>query len=194
MALKQKQARYILGFIFLSILVIFLITVIFLNNRTTAYEIEFIDFGIETVVRQQLNKPFQPLTSDDVLIIEHFSAPASNVEVNSLEDVIYFKNLVTLAVPNSTITDESLKYITNLKNLNTLDLWKNKITDEGLSNIVKIVSLRLLSLGMNDISDKGLIHLRNLRNLYGLDLSETNVTDSGINNLKLYLPNTRISY
>ncbi len=107
-------------------------------------------------------------------------------DIQSLSDLAYFPNLVTLEISGHGISDISI--IANLTSLTTLELTYDNISD--ISPLSGLTSLTYLSLRMNRISDVS--PLSGLTGLEYLDFYGNNVSDisslSGLTALKeLYI-------
>ncbi|MGG1397301.1 leucine-rich repeat domain-containing protein [Bacillus salipaludis] len=144
------------------------------NNSTTDQEGQntevFInDPYLEWIIRVQLDKKTEPLTTADLEKITGISA--ENAQITSLEGLEYAKNLEVLHISNNKISD--LSPLQNLTKLKTISLKGNEISNiDDLSNLN---ALERVELSKNEITN--IQALANKPKLTELDLNENNVSD-----------------
>lgn len=169
------------------------------------------DRGLETVIREELQKPLGDITKDDMLKLEKLNGyqeytegPPSKSIISSLEGLQFATNLKTLDLTRNYLDD--ISPLSNLKNLTSLNLFANDVEDisplAGLTNLThldlywnhritdisaleNLTSLTYLDLGGNKITD--ISPLKDLLNLTKLNLNTNKVADistlSDLNNL-----------
>lgn len=134
----------------------------------------------------------------EALAVRGMDAAEENlIEVSSIKDLEYCKNLKTLTISSGEIPDdnEEIRYskgaikdltpLSNLKKLELLRLSHNEISD--VSPLKDLTGLKYLYISHNNISDISL--LKNLANLESFDFAVNKITDMSIvenfKNLKL---------
>ncbi|MCF7944255.1 MAG: leucine-rich repeat domain-containing protein [Spirochaetia bacterium] len=162
------------------------------DDDTENSSISIEDSNLEQAIRDEVNKPTDELTEDDVAEITELDA--MNMEIQSLEGIQHLKSLVWLQLAENNIED--ITPLENLTDLESLFLWKNEIDD--ISPLENLTKLRALFLQNNNISD--LSPLEHLDNLEELLLWDNNFSQSHLNylsdlsNLKtLSIPDNNIS-
>lgn len=155
--------------------------------------------NFENVIRKILLKPTSDIYLSDLYKITSLNLDYRDIE--SLEDIVHFKNLKWLSCQSNQISDISyLKelpdlqalYLNNnkikeidslkeLKKLKELSLWSNDISD--ISPLSGLTEIKTLYLGSNKIKD--ISSLEKMINLEYLDLSYNDISDiSGLKGLK----------
>src|SRR5258708_36041705 len=90
---------------------------------TTAQDVSIPDPGLEAAIRAALQKPFGPLTEQDMLSLTNLDASRRNVRsINGLDAA---RNLVSLNLQINRLTNFSLP--SQLTNLTTLDVRINPL-------------------------------------------------------------------
>ena len=109
-------------------------------------------------------------------------------------------SLHTLEVGNTNITGAGLAQLKTLTNLERLNLYKIEIEDAHLLDLQVLPSLKVLDLSNTGITDLGVGHLKGLTGLEQRYLDNLKITDAVIEDLKgltslqdLWLVETRIS-
>ena len=127
---------------------------------TLAQEVSFPDPGLNAAVRAALQKPFDPLTEQDLLSLTNLNASRRNVR--SIEGLEAARNLVTLDLQINRLTNFSLP--SELTKLITLDVSVNPLTSFSLpSGLTNLASLTLESDGLTNLTvPAGLTRLINL--------------------------------
>ena len=181
------------------------------ERQKTDYVIEWKDEGVETLVRAVIEKPEGAVMSSD---LDHFTSlrltlppqdydtyriqvneqdkwlPSGDITIHSIEDLLEFKNLVSLDLlledledisPISSMTGlkrlwltadgemEDLEWLRPLKNLELLDMWGiyPNIKDFGpMSGLAHLKSLRITVPSVRDVSP-----LAGLKELSYLDIN-----------------------
>lgn len=181
------------------------------ERQKTDYAIEWKDEGVETLVRAVIGKPDGAVMSSD---LDHYTSlrltlqpqdpdtyriqvneqdewvPAGDIRIRSIEDLLEFKNLVSLDLlledledisPISSMTGlkrlwltadeemEDLKWLKPLKNLELLDMWgtyPNVKDFSAMSGLVNLKSLRITAPSVRDLSP-----LAGLKELSYLDIN-----------------------
>ncbi len=111
----------------------------------------------------------------------------NSTQVSDLSPLTELKNLKLLFLGNTKVSD--LSPLAELKNLTSLFLSNTKVSD--LSPLTELKNLTTLFLNGTQVSD--LSPLTELKNLEVLNLSFTKISDDQVQELKLALPNIRIS-
>jgi len=135
---------------------------------TLAQEVSFPDPGLNAAVRAALQKPFDPLTEQDLLSLTNLNASRRNVR--SIEGLEAARNLVTLDLQINRLINFSLP--SELTKLITLDVSVNPLTNFFVpSGLTNLASLTLESDGLTNLTlPAGLTRLINL------DLENNNLT------------------
>src|SRR5205809_6239031 len=97
---------------------------------TVAQEVQVPDPGLNAAIRAALQKPFGPLTEQDMLSLTNLDASRRNVR--SIDGLEVARNLVSLDLQINRLTNFSLP--TQLTNLMALDLSVNPLTNISLPN------------------------------------------------------------
>src|SRR5436309_1008911 len=90
-----------------------------------AQEVSIPDPGLNAAIREALQKPFDPLTEQDLLSLTNLDASRRNVK--SIVGLEAARNLVSLDLEINRLTNFSLP--SELTRLNTLDVSINPLTD-----------------------------------------------------------------
>src|SRR6266581_4467705 len=137
-----------------------------------AQEVSIPDPGLDAAIRAALQKPFGPLTEQDMLSLTNLDASRRNVR--SIDGLEAARNLVSLDLQINRLTNFSLP--TQLTNLMALDLSVNPLTNISLPNgLVHLTSLVLENDGIRNLTlPAGLVGLTNL-DLDGNELASFNV-------------------
>ncbi|SDX95264.1 COR domain-containing protein [Flavobacterium degerlachei] len=177
------------------------------QGRDETYEMDYYDENyfllnetgeiIELVLRQ-LNKHLDLKIISSLVKLE--TLIITDIKINNLNDIIYFKNLVKLTLRGCSIEDlaplktlnflsyldlgsneiSQLSILKNFKKLRFLGLRNNKIVD--ISPLAELINIENLFLWNNQISDINI--LSNLHDLNNLDLGNNRITDiSSLSNL-----------
>jgi hypothetical protein len=101
--------------------------------------------------------------------------------------------LRVLSLEDTRITDAGLAHIRGLTELSWLLLAGTGVTDAGLAHLEGLPKLQMLNLMATRITDAGLTHLYGLTRLRWLLLGHTEVTLAGVTELRMALPNVRIT-
>ncbi len=144
--------------------------------------IHFKDYGLETVIRDTINKPYGLLLQEDVEGITELDASRNNI--TDLQGIEHLENLTILNLDNdyyengnayrmTAYSISDLTPLTNLKNLK--ELYLNNNTIEDITPLKNLKTLRVLHLGNNRISD--ISALKDLTNLEVLWLSLNRISD-----------------
>jgi len=139
---------------------------------TLAQEVSIPDPGLNTAIRVVLQKPFGPLSEQDMLSLTNLDASRRNVRsIAGLEEA---RNLVTLDLQINRLTNFSLP--TELTNLSTLDLSANPLTNFSLpSGLKSLTSLSIEGAGLTSLTlPPTLIGLTNL-DVEGNDIPSFNL-------------------
>jgi hypothetical protein len=148
------------------------------------------DKNFERVVRNILKKPKSAIKESDVYGITELNIAGNNIE--SIEDIVHFKNLKSLNCSLNKITD--ISSLNSLSGLETLDLYNNQISD--ISTLKSLTSLKELNLSTNPITDiSSLEGLTSLKALYIIDNKISDITSlSGLTDLEtLEITQTNVS-
>jgi len=171
---------------------------------TLAQEVSFPDPGLNAAVRAALQKPFGPLTEQDLLSLTNLNASRRNVRsIGGLEAA---RNLVTLDLQINRLTNFSLP--SELTKLITLDVSVNPLTNfflpSGLTNLTSLTIegagltnltlpaglTRLINLDLENNELTGFNQLSNLTSLVDLDLGFNAFTSftvpGGLTNLSTF--------
>jgi len=145
-----------------------------------AISVQFENQRLESVVRQELNKPAGLITAADMAKLESLSTNQNHI--TSLKGLEHAVNLKKLYIVNSKVSD--LSPISGLHQLESIILTDNKITDiRPLSGLNKVTTLML---DRNYISD--ITTLQSMTSLVNLNLSVNLISDiqalSPLKNLK----------
>ena len=136
--------------------------------------VEFEDLVLEKVIRQNINKPFGPISKCDVENITDLTyyGDKSEDKITSLAGIENFTNLAYLNIGHNNIRDFSPLY--GLDNLVYLDIKANHVT--SFSQLQNIKSLEFLDLSyivsLEDLSELG--DISHLKHLY---INRTSVRD-----------------
>lgn len=138
------------------------------------------DKNLEAAVREILYTPTRDIYESDLDCITHLRL--NDRSIGSIEDIVHFKNLISLYLKSNKISDIScLKELTKLE---YLDISNNNITD--VSALDGLAELRELCMGSNRIADIG--SLQGKPYLQSLDASLNNISDisslSGLTSLE----------
>ena len=171
---------------------------------TLAQEVSIPDPGLNAAIREALQKPFGPLTEQDLLSLTNLNASRRNVK--SIVGLEAARNLVSLDLQINRLTNFSLP--SELTKLSTLDVSVNPLTNfflpSGLTNLTSLTlesdgftnltlpagltGLRSLDLENNQLTSFNL--LSNLTSLVSLDLGFNSFTNfslpGGLTNLATF--------
>src|SRR5712671_1787415 len=106
-------------------LIFTLVVLASLAVSTLAQEVSIADPGLEAAIRVALQKPFGPLTAQDMLSLTNLDAHSRNVR--SIDGLEAARNLVSLDLQINRLTNFSLP--SQLTNLITLDVSINPLTN-----------------------------------------------------------------
>jgi len=161
------------------------------------YAVAFEDKVFERAIRKLIGKPEGEVLNTDLLDITNITIIGDEVvdnrrqefylyengyeidgqqytksgQIQTLNDLKWFPNLVALSVNFNVITDISA--LKELKNLRTLTLYHNQISN--ISVFKELPNLSYLNLGCNQIRDPSA--LKALTNLQGLGLNDNQISD-----------------
>ena len=157
--------------------------------------IEFADKGLETAVREKLDKPEAPISRITLLKITHLDA--SGQDISNLRGIENLRRLVAVELQDNKIED--LAPLGELSKLTELNLSNNGITDLEAVNFDSLSGLPLRSLSLQNnvvksedgdqvrLSDVSLVN--ELNTLEALDLRNNHVADisplSDLNHLQI---------
>lgn len=127
------------------------------------------DKNFERVVRDILKKPKSSIKKSDVYRITDLYIAQNNIE--SIEDIVHFKNLKYLDCSDNKITD--ISSLNTLTDLEAFYINNNQISD--ISVLEELTSLEELSLSFNPITD--ISSLEGLANLKELYIHGNNISD-----------------
>ena len=143
-------------------------------------EVIFPDQNLEAAIREALNKPEGPITSEDLAGLTVLNAPGRDIsDLTGIEHCINLRELHLWG--GNKVSD--ITSLSNLTNLHILTLDNNQISD--IRPLINLTNLQILHLGGNhqitDISPlSGLTNLRNLE-MGGNEISNisplSNLTD-----------------
>ncbi len=166
----------------------YLIAILMLTNLLVparAQEVSIPDPGLEAAIRVELQLPFGPLTTQDLLTLTNLNASSRNI--SSIEGLEAARNLMTLNLQVNRLTSFSLP--SDLTRLISLNVSANPLTNvllpNGLTNLTTLIlegdGLAALALPGDlpnlrtlDVDDNELTTLTlppNLTSLVSLDLS-----------------------
>src|SRR6185369_16648734 len=105
---------------------------------SVAQEVAVPDPALNASIREALNKPLGPLTSQDLLGLTNFSAISRGI--TNLQGLAGARNLKRLLLDDNRITDLSVpNVLANMSDLEFLDLNENRVKDlavpPGLTNL-----------------------------------------------------------
>ncbi len=130
------------------------------------------DSNLEQAIRDELNKPLDPITELDIQQITFLDAAQRGIEdLTGLETAT---NLMSLSIWENQISD--LTPLTNLTDLEFLNFNANQVSD--LSPLSGLYMLEWLSFEGNQIND--LNPLENLENMRMLSFSDNQISDIGL--------------
>ena len=133
-----------------------------------AQEVSIPDSGLNAAIRDALQKPFGPLTEQDLLSLTNLDSSRRNVQ--SIEGLQTARNLVSLDLQLNHLTNFSLP--AELAKLSTLDVSINPLASFSLpSGLTNLATLILESGGFSDLTLPG-----DLTQLSCLDLSGNQLT------------------
>src|SRR6266478_1354387 len=137
-----------------------------------AQEVSIPDPGLNAAIRAALQKPFGPLTEQDLLSLTNLDASRRNVK--SIVGLEAAHNLVSLELQINRLTNFALP--NQLTNLSTLDLSANPLTNLSFPNGLKsLTSLTIEGAGLTSLTlPATLIGLTNL-DLEGNNIPSFNV-------------------
>lgn len=153
------------------VLIIYLCSLIGFRDaiRADVVTVQFENQKLESVVRQELNKPGGSITASDMASLTSISTNQNHI--TSLKGLEYAVNLKNLYIVNSKVSD--LSPISGLRQLESIYLIDNKITDlTPLSGLNKVTTLILERNLITDITP-----LQSLTSLENLDLSTNLISD-----------------
>ena len=127
---------------------------------TLAQEVSIPDPGLNAAIRAALQRPFGPLTEQDLLNLTNLNARSRNVR--SIVGLEAARNLVSLDLQINRLTNFSLP--SGLANLSTLDLSVNPLANFSLpSGLTNLTSLTIESAGLTNLTlPPGLARLTSL--------------------------------
>ena len=99
-----------------------------------AQEVSIPDPGLNAAIREALQKPFGPLTQQDLLTLTNLSAGGQ--QIRSVQGLEAARNLRILDLDNNSLTNFNIT--SALTNLTILDLFNNHLTNFVLSSGVEI--------------------------------------------------------
>ena len=181
-----------------------LLVLVGVQSSALAQEVTIPDPGLNTAIQVALQKPFGPLTQQDMLSLTNLNANRRNVK--SIVGLEAARNLVSLDLSINRLTNFALP--NQLTNVSTLDLSANPLTNVFLPNaLTKLTSLtiegaELTSLtlpatlrGLTNLDLEGnaiasFDQLSNLTSLVALDLGFNSFTNfslpGGLTNLSTF--------
>jgi formylglycine-generating enzyme required for sulfatase activity len=114
-----------------------------------AQEVAIPDPGLNAAVREALQKPAGPLTTEDLLSLTNLNARNRNVK--SISGLEAARNLVSLELQVNRLTNFALP--SQLTNLSTLDLSANPLTNFSLpSGLKSLTSLTIEGAGLTSLT------------------------------------------
>jgi len=127
---------------------------------THAQEVSIPDPGLNAAIRAALQKPFGPLTEQDLLNLTNLNARSRNVR--SIVGLEAARNLASLDLQINHLTNFS--FPSELTKLTTLDLSVNPLTNFSLrSGLTNLTSLTIEGAGLTNLTlPAGLTRLNNL--------------------------------
>jgi formylglycine-generating enzyme required for sulfatase activity len=131
-----------------------------LVSSTLAQEVSIPDPGLNSAIREALQKPDGPFTEQDLLSLTNLNARGR--EVRSIDGLEAARNLLALDLQINRLTNFSLP--SELTNLMTLDVSFNPLTNFFLpSGLTDLTSLTLEATGLTNLTlPEGLTRLNNL--------------------------------
>lgn len=157
------------------------------------FPVYFEDPNLETIIRNEINKPeTEIIMYSDLQTIRVLQGLSSSEPISSLSGIEFCRNIENIEFNNMDI--ENLQPLSNLNKLNFLFLNFNRIAD--ISALANLTSLWVLGLDGNNISD--ISPISNLKNLSFLGLVNNSISDltpiSKLENLtQVNLGNNQIS-
>ena len=116
---------------------------------TLAQEVSIPDPGLNAAIREALQKPFDPLTEQDLLSLTNLNARSRNVR--SIAGLEAARNLAVLDLEINRITNFSLP--SELTKLITLDVSGNPLTNFFLpSGLTNLASLTIEGVGLTNLT------------------------------------------
>jgi hypothetical protein len=131
--------------------------------------VSFTDAGLETAIREALNKTAEPIYVSELAGLVSLSA--GNKEIEDISVLQYCTNLTALSLYSNLISD--ISPLEGLTNLTELNLRSNEISD--ISPLGGLSSLTILDLGDNEIGD--ISPLDGLTDLFRLRLDNNQISD-----------------
>src|SRR5258706_11401146 len=120
-----------------------------LTVSTHAQEVSIPDPGLNAAIRAALQKPFGPLTEQDLLNLTNLNARSGNVR--SIVGLEAARNLVSLDLQINHLTNFALP--SQLTKLSTLDLSANPLTNLFLpSGLKSLTSLTIEGAGLTSLT------------------------------------------
>ena len=153
----------------INLVVLSILAIIVLFTGCTDTVVEFNDKNLETVIRQEINKPTGDVYLSDVSEIKVLDL--GNREITDISALASLTNLESLDLKDNNITD--INALANLTKLERLWLDRNNITD--ISPLADMKRLQKLYISGNQIKD--INTLSNLISLEYSDLRRNNIKD-----------------